>query len=52
MYKLKIIIFTLIALMGLSSNAQAEALLQADDFVGFSFWIVSMGCMAATVFFF
>ena len=38
--------------MSLLSNAQAETLLQPDDFVGFSYWIVSIGCMAATAFFF
>ena len=30
----------------------AEAFLEPDDFVGFSFWLVSMGCLAATAFFF
>jgi bacteriorhodopsin len=39
--------------MGLSGVANAEtAMLASDDFVGISFWLVSMGCLAATVFFF
>ena len=38
--------------MGISGNAHAEAMLQPDDFVGFSFLIISMGCLAATAFFF
>ena len=41
------------ALIGISNSAQAETvLLQPDDFVGFTFWLVSMACLAATVFFF
>ena len=41
------------ALIGISNSAQAEVfLLQPDDFVGFTFWLVSMACLAATVFFF
>ena len=38
--------------MGISGSAHAEAMLQPDDFVGFSFLIISMGCLAATAFFF
>ena len=52
MNKVKIIILIVIILMGVSGNAYAEALLESDDFVGFSFWLVSMGCLAATAFFF
>ena len=33
------------------ANAETEFLLP-DDFVGMSFWLVSMACLAATVFFF
>lgn len=40
------------ALMGLTNTAFAEALLQSDDFVGFSYWFITLGCLAATVFFF
>lgn len=35
-----------------SANAADAALLQTGDFVGISFWLVSMGCLAATAFFF
>ena len=52
MNKLKVIILTLVILMGLSLNAQAAYILQPDDFVGFSFQLLAMGCLAATVFFF
>ena len=52
MNKLKI--FTPVAiLMGLSSAANADSsLLAYDDFVGMTFWLISMGMLAATVFFF
>jgi bacteriorhodopsin len=53
MKKLKLFALTSVALMGLSGVANAEtAMLASDDFVGISFWLVSMGCLAATVFFF
>ena len=53
MNKVKIIILALAALIGISNSAHAEVvLLQPDDFVGFTFWLVSMACLAATVFFF
>jgi bacteriorhodopsin len=35
----------------LSSTASAAANLQSDDFVGISFWLISMALMASTVFF-
>ena len=39
--------------MGVTGAANAETvLLASDDFVGISFWLVSMACLAATVFFF
>ena len=39
--------------MGFSGAANAETvLLAADDFVGISFWVISMGMLAATAFFF
>ena len=52
MNKLKM--FTpVIILMGLSSVANADTLYLAyDDFVGMTFWLISMGMLAATVFFF
>jgi len=53
MDKVKIIILALVTLIGISSSAHAEVvLLQPDDFVGFTFWFVSMACLAATVFLF
>jgi len=53
MKKLKLFALVAAALMGLSGVANAEtAMLAYDDFVGISFWLVSMGCLAATVFFF
>ncbi len=53
MNKLKLFALTAVALMGVTGVANAEtAMLQSSDFVGISFWLVSMGCLAATVFFF
>ena len=53
MNKVKIIVLALAALIGISRSAHAEvALLQPDDFVGFTFWLVSMACLATTVFLF
>ena len=52
MNKLKIF-NPVIILMGLSSAAHADSsLLAYDDFVGMTFWLISMGMLAATVFFF
>ena len=53
MKKLKLFALTAVALMGISGVANAETvLLASDDFVGISFWVISMGMLAATVFFF
>ena len=53
MKKLKLFALATVALMGLSGAANAETvLLAADDFVGISFWVISMGMLAATAFFF
>ena len=53
MSKVTIIVIALVALIGISSSAYAEvALLQPDDFVGFTFWLVSIACLATTAFFF
>jgi len=53
MYKLKILTLVFLALVGISNTANAETvLLASDDFVGISFWIISMGMLAATAFFF
>jgi len=53
MKKLKLFALTAVALIGLSGVANAEtAMLASDDFVGISFWLVSMALLAATAFFF
>ena len=53
MKKFKTLVFVLIALLGISNTANAETILLAsDDYVGISFWIISMGMLAATAFFF
>ena len=53
MKKLKLFALAAVALLGFSGAANAEAvLLASDDFVGISFWIISMGMLAATAFFF
>ena len=53
MNKFKILTFVLITLIGTTNTANAETvLLASDDFVGISFWIISMGMLAATTFFF
>ena len=53
MKKLKLFALTAVALMGVSGVANAETvLLASDDFVGISFWVISMGMLAATAFFF
>ena len=53
MKKLKLFALTVVALMGVTGVANAETAMPAqDDFVGISFWLVSMAFFAATVFFF
>ena len=53
MKNLKLFALAAVALLGFSGAANAEAvLLASDDFVGISFWIISMGMLAATAFFF
>ena len=53
MKKIKLFAFTTVVLMGISGVANAETvLLASDDFVGITFWVISMGMLAATVFFF
>ena len=42
-----------VALIGITGVANAATtMLAQDDFVGISFWIISMGMLAATAFFF
>ena len=53
MKKLKLFALAAVALMGISGAANAETvLLSSNDFVGISFWVISMGMLAATAFFF
>ena len=53
MKKIKLFALAALALMGFSGAANADAvLLASDDFVGISFWVISMGMLAATAFFF
>ena len=41
-----------LVLFGVTTAANAATALATDDFVGISFWIISMGMLAATAFFF
>jgi hypothetical protein len=43
---------TAVALLGVTGVANADVMLAQDDFVGISFWVISMGMLAATAFFF
>jgi bacteriorhodopsin len=53
MKKLKLFALTAVALMGASGVANAETvLLASNDFVGISFWLVTMVMLASTAFFF
>ena len=53
MKKLKLFALTAVALLGASGVANAEtAMLASDDFVGISFWVISMALLASTAFFF
>jgi len=50
---LKILAIALLALIAVSTAANATTtFLASDDFVGMSFWLISMGMLAATAFFF
>ena len=53
MKNLILFVLIIITLVGLSLAANAETMLLAsDDFVGITFWLISMGMLAATAFFF
>ena len=53
MKKQKIFALAAITFMLFAGSASAETILLAsDDFVGISFWLLSMACLASTVFFF
>ena len=49
----KICVVALLGFFGLTGSASAEmSVLQSSDFVGTTFWVASMGMIAATAFFF
>ena len=53
MKKLSMLMLAALAFVGVTTNANAATtILATDDFVGISFWVVSMGMIASTVFFF
>ena len=53
MRKLGLFALAAVAVLGITSSANAAtAMLEVNDFVGISFWLVSMGMIATTVFFF
>ena len=53
MRTLKTLALALFALVGVTTAANAATtFLATDDFVGISFWLISMGMLAATAFFF
>ena len=53
MKRFKLFVFMTVISLSLSSAASANTdLLPADDLVGISFWVISMGMLAATAFFF
>ena len=52
MKTLKTLALALFALVGVTTAANATTFLATDDFVGISFWLISMGMLAATAFFF
>ena len=50
---IKLLTFVTVTLLAMSGTSNANIdLLPADDIVGISFWIISMGLLAATAFFF
>ena len=42
----------MLALSSTNASASSSAVLKPDDFVGISFWLISMALIASTVFFF
>ena len=53
MKKLSLLALAVVALFGVTSSANAATtILATNDFVGITFWVVSMGMIASTVFFF
>ena len=45
-------IVTLIAMLPIEAFSASTSVLKPDDFVGISFWAISMALVAATAFFF
>ena len=53
MKKLRLLALTAVTFFSVTSAANAATtVLATDDFVGITFWVVSMGMIASTVFFF
>ena len=53
MRKLKKFVIAFVAIIGLTSVANsATSIFAPDDLVGVSFWVISMGLLVATAFFF
>ena len=53
MKNIKILSYAIVVLLMITSKANAEIiLLQPNDFVGITFWLASLGMLAATIFFF
>jgi len=53
MRTIKTLVIALFAIVGVTTSANAATtFLATDDFVGISFWLISMGMLAATAFFF
>ena len=53
MKRLKLLAFATVVLLAMSGTSNANIdFLPADDLVGISFWVISMGLLAATAFFF
>ena len=53
MKKLRLFALAVVALFGVTTAANAATtILATNDFVGITFWVVSMGMIASTVFFF
>ena len=52
MKRLKLLTFTIVTLLVFTGTSNANIdLVSADDLIGISFWVVSMGLLAATAFF-
>ena len=53
MKKIKILLFGSLSFLLVSTiSAKAENVLQTSDFVGFTYWLISLGMLATTIFLF